>query len=394
MSRIDDLIKEVCPDGVPRRELGVIGTITRGKRFVKADMRETGVPCIHYGEIYTKYGTSATEAFSHLEPTQANRLRHAEHGDVIIASAGETIEDIGKAVAWLGNERVVIHDACYAFRSDLDPKFSAYYFQTDNFRNQIRRNISSSKISAISTQNLARAVMPVPPLRVQQEIVRILDEFTQLETELKAELEAELEARRQQYEHHRTALLESSGAAPHSQLQDLVDMRSGRFIAAAEISSTADPLHPYPCYGGNGLRGYVALCNQIGQKVLIGRQGALSGNVHRVSGEFYATEHAIVVTPREKVEIDIDWAFHMLTAMNLNQYVSQGAQPGLAVGTLKTLTVPLPPLNEQKHVASTLDKLDALVNDLGYGLPAEITARRKQYEYYRDRLLTFKEAAA
>ena len=203
MSRISDLIRELCPSGVPLKTLAELGTITRGKRFVKADMAESGTPCIHYGELYTKYGTWATQAFSYLNPALAARLRFARHGDVIVVSAGETVEDIGKSVAWLGDEDVVIHDALYAFRSPLDPKYVAYFSQTDDFHNQIRRHISSSKVSAISTENLGKVRIPAPPIAVQQEVVKVLDTFSKLE----AELEAELEARRRQYQYYRDALL-------------------------------------------------------------------------------------------------------------------------------------------------------------------------------------------
>lgn len=207
MSRIDEMMKELCPTGVPIKTIGELGTVTRGRRFVKADIVESGTPCIHYGEIYTKYGSWATEAFSYLKPELASRLRFARPGDVIIVSAGETIEDIGKSVAWLGGEDVVIHDALYAFRSPLDPKYVTYFSQTDDFHNQIRRYISSSKISAISTQNLEKVRIPAPPVEIQREIVKVLDTFAKLEAELEAELQAELEARRQQYKYYRDALL-------------------------------------------------------------------------------------------------------------------------------------------------------------------------------------------
>ena len=213
MSRIDDLLQTHCPDGVPLRTLGELGTITRGKRFVKADLVESGTPCIHYGEIYTKYGTWATNAFSFLEAQHASRLRFARPGDVIIVSAGETIEDIGKSVAWLGHEDIVIHDALYAFRGSLDPKYVAYFSQTDDFHNQIRRNISSSKISAISTENLGKVRIPVPPLEVQREIAGILDKFDALVNDFTCGLPAEIRARRQQYEYYRNRLLSFQEAA-------------------------------------------------------------------------------------------------------------------------------------------------------------------------------------
>jgi type I restriction enzyme S subunit len=216
-----------------------------------------------------------------------------------------------------------------------------------------------------------------------------LDQFTQLE----AELEAELEARRLQYEFYREVLLgDSVASGRQAMLAEIFEMRAGKFISASEIHPVRNTRHSIPCFGGGGLRGYVAEANQSGDVALIGRQGALCGNVKRTSGDFYATEHSVVVKPRAGV--DISWGYHLLVSMNLNQYASKSAQPGLAVGTLDGLVVRVPSLDSQKKIASALDKFDALVNDLSVGLPAELAARRKQYEYYRDKLLTFKEAPA
>ena len=173
---------------------------------------------------------------------------------------------------------------------------------------------------------------------------------------------------------------------------EVLSMRSGHFISASGISPLKDLEHPFPCFGGNGLRGYVAHPSHEGKYVLIGRQGALIGNVKRVSGKFYATEHAVVTTAG--ADLSVDWTFHMLTAMNLNQYASKGALPGLAVGALNALLMPVPSLENQMKTAAILDKFDSIVNNLSFGLPAELAARRKQYEYYRDRLLTFEEAVS
>ena len=172
-------------------------------------------------------------------------------------------------------------------------------------------------------------------------------------------------------------------------------MRAGQHISASKIMPNSSDEYSFPCFGGNGVRGFVENNSHDGEYLLIGRQGALCGNVQRMKGQFYATEHAVVVTVSN--EIDIDWAFHMLTVMNLNQYASQSAQPGLAVGNLQGLKIPLPSIGEQKRVAQILDKFDALTNSITDGLPREIELRQKQYEYYRDLLLSFpkpKEAAA
>ncbi len=233
--------------------------------------------------------------------------------------------------------------------------------------------------------------VPLPPLDLQHEIVKILDHYTELETELEAELDAELVARRSQFAHYRSSLFSGSDNRRVVQLGELLELKSGKFMPAADIASTSDKSHQYPCFGGNDIRGYVTAWSHEGDRVLIGRQGALSGNVRRATGRFYATEHAVVATPRESV--NTSWLFHSLTAMNLNQYVSKGAQPGLAVSNLNKLPVEVPALEEQAVIGDTLDRFDTLVNDLSVGLPAELAARRKQYEYYRDKLLTFEEVA-
>ena len=173
---------------------------------------------------------------------------------------------------------------------------------------------------------------------------------------------------------------------------EVLSLKAGTFISALDIHSEESYEFPYPCFGGNGIRGYSARANSEGDYVLIGRQGAWSGNVQRATGKFHATEHAIVVTPM--TELNTSWLYHELKWMNLNQYVSAGAQPGLAVGNLNRLLLPVPTIEEQNRIAKILDRFELLTKDLNVGLPAELAARRKQYEYYRDRLLTFDELVA
>ncbi|MHA7306517.1 restriction endonuclease subunit S [Arthrobacter sp. TMN-49] len=170
---------------------------------------------------------------------------------------------------------------------------------------------------------------------------------------------------------------------PFKTMADVFRMKAGQNISATQISPVKDDTHPYPCYGGNGVRGFVEQSNHDGLFLLVGRQGALSGNVKRVTGRYYATEHAVVVDAIP--EIDVSWAFHLLVAANLNQYVSKGAQPGLAVGTLARVRIPVPPIEVQREIAKILDKFTELAAELA----AELEARRRQYEHYRSELLTF-----
>ena len=139
----------------------------------------------------------------------------------------------------------------------------------------------------------------------------------------------------------------------------LASLQSGDTTAADDIKDSG----PYPVYGGNGLRGYTDRFTHRGEYALIGRQGALCGNINYAKGEFWASEHAVVVTPRE--EIAVVWLGELLRAMNLNQYSLSAAQPGLAVDAIAALKVPIPPLAEQRAIADYLDRetarLDALV---------------------------------
>lgn len=194
---------------VERKVLKEIGEFKRGKRFVKDDMISEGVPCIHYGEMYTYYGTWAKESKSFLSEDLVERknLRIAGQGDVVIVAAGETIEDIGLGTAWLGNEGVVIHDACFSFRSPLNPKYVAYFTRTKQFHNQIKKHISSGKISAINARGLEKVLIPVPSPEEQERIVTILDKFDILTTSISEGLTKEIELRKKQYEYYRDLLL-------------------------------------------------------------------------------------------------------------------------------------------------------------------------------------------
>jgi type I restriction enzyme S subunit len=194
---------------IERELLGVIGEFQRGKRFVKDDMLLEGIPCIHYGEMYTYYGIWAKESKSFLseELVENKNLRIAENGDVVIVAAGETIEDIGKGTAWLGDAGVVTHDACFSFRSPLNPKYVAYFTRTKQFHDQIKKHISSGKISAINAKGLEKALIPVPSPEVQDRIVTILDKFEILTTSISEGLPKEIELRKKQYEYYRDLLL-------------------------------------------------------------------------------------------------------------------------------------------------------------------------------------------
>ncbi len=186
-----------------------VGEFIRGKRFVKTDLISEGVPTIHYGEMYTHYGTWAdkTKSFVSKELVAQKNLRVAEKDDVVIVAAGETIEDIGQGTAWLGEESVVIHDACFYYKSKLNPKYVAYFTRTRQFHDQIRKHIRTGKISAINAKGLGKTIIPIPPIEEQERIVTILDKFDILTNSVNEGLPKEIELRKKQYEYYRNKLL-------------------------------------------------------------------------------------------------------------------------------------------------------------------------------------------
>jgi type I restriction enzyme S subunit len=193
--------------------LGEIGKFIRGRRFTKADYVEDGVGCIHYGEIYTHYGISANEVISHVRPEMKATLRFAKPGDVVITDVGETVEDVGKAVAWIGTEEVAIHDHCYAFRHSMNPKFVSYCMQTTSFIAEKAKYVARTKVNTLLMDGFSKIRIPVPPTEEQERIVAILDKFDALVNDLGSGLPAEIKARRQQYEHYRDRLLDFREAA-------------------------------------------------------------------------------------------------------------------------------------------------------------------------------------
>lgn len=188
---------------IQTKALDEIGTFTRGRRFVRTDIVSEGVPCIHYGDMYTHYGVKADTTPTYLTEATAKKLRFAQNGDVVIVGAGENDIDIGVGVAWLGEEDVVIHDACYIFKHGINPIYLSYFMRSNNYHQQIKMGVVDGKICSISAKELGRTLIPLPSLARQQEIVSILDTFEASITNL----EAQLEQRQKQYEYYREELL-------------------------------------------------------------------------------------------------------------------------------------------------------------------------------------------
>lgn len=372
MSKIDDLIVELCPDGVEFRELSdILDYEQPGKYIVKSTRYndEFATPVLTAGQSFILGYTDETEG---LYPASTEQ-------PVII------FDDFTTSNHWVDFPFKVKSSAMKLItpKANVEIDFRFVYFAikcipykpSDHARHWIAK-YSKFKI-------------PVPPIEIQREIVDILDKFTQLE----AELEAELEARKNQYEFYRNQLLDfsrannslSAGEIKWLTLGDVAVIKSGK-------NKSRNTIGGYPVFGSTGIIGYSDVFAYQGERLLIARVGAYAGLVHRVSERYDVSDNTLIVDLQEGN--DIDYFYHLLVNMNLNQYASGGGQPLVTASRLKSLQIPTPPLDVQKQIADILNKFEQLTTNISEGLPAELTARRKQYEYYRNQLLTFKELSA
>lgn len=180
-----------------------LGPIIRGKRFVRDDIRTEGQPCIHYGDMYTYYGTKAATSKTFLERDFPKKMRYAHKGDVVIVGAGENDYDIGVGLVWMGEEPAAVHDACYILKHHQIPMYISYYLRSNIYHQQLKKYVSSGKISSFSAEGLEKVYIPIQPEEKQRQIASILDTF---ETYI-SKLEQMIELRQKQYEYYREKLL-------------------------------------------------------------------------------------------------------------------------------------------------------------------------------------------
>lgn len=187
--------------------MGDIGEFIRGNGLQKKDFVESGVGCIHYGEIYTHYGTSATETKSFVSEELAVKLRKAKHGDLVIATTSENVDDVCKAVAWMGQDDICISGDSYLFKHNQHPKYLAYLLQTQLFSSFKQRVATGTKVMRVSGDNMSKFQMPIPSLAEQERIVAILDKYSNSVDKLVSNLRREKDLVQKQYEYYREKLL-------------------------------------------------------------------------------------------------------------------------------------------------------------------------------------------
>lgn len=391
MNKIEQMIAELCPDGVEFKKLGEIADYVRGVTYSKANesRNNDGYKVLRANNITVTSNKLNFEDVKVIsKAVKVKETQKLKKDDILICAASGSKEHVGK-VAY------IVEDIDYYFggfmavirtNSALSSRFLFHLLIGESFTRYLESALNTTTINNLNSSILNNFPIPIPPSKIQQEIVNILDKFTELE----AELETELEARRKQYEFYRSKLLTFSdtnrgGGYKWVTINEIcVGVISGKNKERNENGI-------YPIYGSTGIIGKTNHMTFDVEQVLIARVGANAGYVHIGKGKYDVSDNTLIV--RIKDDMCMKYLYHVLVKMNLNQFAKGGGQPLITASQIKSLKIPIPPLEEQNRIVAILDKFEKLVNDISEGLPAEIKARRQQYEYYRNKLLTFKQAA-
>lgn len=418
MSKLDDLIVERCPDGVEYRRLGgtngICEVLPSGIDKV-LDENERPVRLCNYMDIYNnQYITDALIAgFMNGSVNDSEYQKFMlRAGQVLLTKDSETKEDIAQSAYVCSDFDDVVcgyHLAALTPKSDIDGKYLNYALQSHDLRKYFWRMANGVSRFGLKLKSIEDALIPVPPLTVQQEIVRILDKLTTLETELEATLEVELEARKKQYNYYRDELFTFDDDAGWNILGDICKFKYGytdkaknygntRFIRITDINENGKLR-----YGDDK---FINLESEDSDyllrngDLLVARTGATFGKTLLFKERTRACYASFLIRIRftdHTILQSYYWHFAQSNYywQQANLFVSNsGGQPQFNANVLKKIKIPVPSLKEQERIVAILDRFDAHINNITQGLSAEIAARRKQYEHYRDKLLTFKEIGA
>ena len=385
MSNINDLIKKECPNGVLFKSLSDIASITIGEFVHKNKQNENSEYPVYNG------GISNTGFYEEYNNDGKNVIISARG-----ANAGYVNRVYGKY--WAGN-------SCYSIKikDEKEVNWIYLYHYLKNKQKDLLGEQQTGSIPAVSKKQVENLKIAIPTIHVQEEIVKFLDKFSELEKEL----EAELEVRQKQYEYCLTKINEMK--EQKVKLEEICDVSAGGTPSKAHSeyweNGTIKWLGSTVCENKKGVSEITNFITELGlskssakllkpETTLIAMVGATIGKVAYVDFESCTNQNIASLYPKNTETLDPSYLYHACRSLYpifLNYANGKFAMASL--GFIKGLEIPIPNINKQKRIANFLDKFDMLINDITYGIPAEIELRKKQYEYYRDRLLSFEEVS-
>ena len=390
MSKLDELLRELCPDGVEYKRFDEVCTLNARigwQRLTKAEYMSKGDYLLITGTDFTEtheidYSTCVYVTEERYKQDLKIQLKN---GDILITKDGT----LGKVAQVKGLEMpATLNGGVFVVRckdGSLENRFILHYLLSNHFQSVVEQQKTGSTISHLTQTLFSRLMIPIPPLEIQREIVRILDNFTNLTSELTSELTA----RGIQYSYYRNKLLTFHANTKIVQLADIADIGTG---SSNTNEAVEDGKYPFFVRSQEPLRKNDYEYDETA--IITAGDGVGVGKVyHYIEGKYALHQRAYRIhinTP----EVMSKYYFHYMKAKFLpyiQKTMFQGSVASIRRPMLNAFPVPVPPLDVQKRIVNVLDNFEKICSDLNIGLPAEIEARQKQYEYYRDKLLTFAE---
>lgn len=364
--------KDLFPNQVRYRSLGDVCKIETGRLDANAAVTDGN---------YMFFTTAR-------EPSRIDRFRWDTEALLIAGNAnvGEVKHYNGKFEAY---QRTYV---LTNFSKEVNARYLFFLLRND-LKKHLESHTNSAAMTYIVLSSLQKTIIPVPPLSIQQEIVKILDNFTELE----AGLEAELEARKKQYEYYREELLTFRDGIELKTLGTILQRTKGTPITARQMSEMNKAGAPIKIFAGGRTVAYVDY-GDIPKKDVLMERSVVVKSRGIIAFEYidkpFSHKNEFWSYHSKYSNINIKYIYYYLK--NKESYFQTVGQkkskmPQLSIPDTDKFEIPVPSISEQERIVTILDKFDALVNDLSIGLPAELAARRQQYEYYRNKLLTFKE---
>lgn len=391
MTKLDELIQEYCPDGVEFRKLVEIS------QYCKERIDASTVDKTCYVGVENLLQNKQGKTLSSAVPTTRQVIAFS-FGDILIGNIRPYLKKIWLADCNGGTNGDVL--AIHITDSGMLPEFLYYVLSSDSFFHYDMQYAKGSKMPRGSKEAVLQYITPVPPLPVQREIVRILDNFTELTEGLNRELAAELTARKKQYAYYRDKLLtfgdvrvEVTSDVIRRTLGEVCKISAGGDAPKDSMSKQKTEKYSVPIIsngiGENALYGYTDAPKVEEPAVTVAARGTIGYAEYR-DYPFYPIIRLLTAIPKDSTVVNTKYLYYCLQGKQYS--VPMGGIPQLTAPELKKVEIPIPSLDVQNRIVQVLDNFDAICTDLSSGLTAEIEARQKQYEYYRDKLLTFTPA--
>ena len=387
MSKLDEMIRELCPDGAEYVKLNSVCDIYDGTHSTP-NYTESGVKFASVENIGNLY---ATRKYISEKDFEKYKIK-PRIGDVMMTRIGS----VGVCTVVDRNEALAFYVSLALLRPQLDKvqsRFLKYAIESIHGRKELRkRTLINAVPIKINKDDIGKVTIPLPPIEIQSEIVHILDNYTENVVKLQNQLTAELTARKTQYAYYRDKLLQYKMPTKEYEVGEICEVSAGGDVPKEHFSKEKSEQYKVPVIsngcGINAFYGYTDAARVDKPAVTVAARGTIGYAEYR-DYPYFPIIRLITLIPRDDKQLNAKYLYYSLEGRHYK--VPTSGIPQLTVPVIKKEKVSIPPLDVQNRIVNVLDNFEKICSDLNIGLPAEIEARQKQYEYYRDKLLTFAE---